>query len=757
MYFKNRIGILILLIFFMVSGYLSASTAKASELGASARFTNVHEASESNQIFSITPDFRLVAENQYLALYLNEASLAIRIENKQTGYIWSSDITDFGEDTVNETWRAFIQSGITIEVGAASGWRIEPRVTEESFLLSGRSTAQIRDIEDGFEAAVVFGTSGIGLTFSVILTENFLDIRLNADSITETETNKLISVQLFPFLGAARYGSQQGYFVIPDGDGALINFARRHQNVNTSYSSRFYGADFGVTPLGSGSGMMLGAAMGRGFLAFPMYGVVHGVRDNAFYAEILNGAMYAELSMYPAGVRTNFYFITMRYLFRQHFSHVVSADHNVTLFTPELFMFDIKERLHFLSGDEADYSGIAGHYRNQLIERGHLVAQNESRESIPLSLEVIASATNQGIFRNHAVIMTTLEDVKEMVADLNSAGVENIHVSYMFAFQTTLTGSERGRHRLLRGLGGQSGLEELLDSFQGTNNSFAFLMSYDDIASRFAGVDLREDVIRRINRQYAIFTNRFGAVRFRDYILNARGVQKVMAADVAQFREMGLTAISTLISTGASSYNEETITREQSFAMKTEALRAAKEAGMNLYIDWPSMIPVYFFPYLTGVRHVPMRTSLYTYVTDTIPFTPLVLRGSIDMFTNNLNTSGNPEEEMLRMIEWGIYPQFVVSEQPNSRMMYSNRTMFVSSRYTDWRERIIDTYTKVNSALAAVTGVDMIRHEAKADGVKASHYANGVTIYVNYTRQDFVTDSGVIVPARGYRVHQGTD
>ena len=58
----------------------------------------------------------------------------------------------------------------------------------------------------------------------------------------------------------------------------------------------------------------------------------------------------------------------------------------------------------------------------------------------------------------------------------------------------------------------------------------------------------------------------------------------------------------------------------------------------------------------------------------------------------------------------------------------------------------------MNGALSKVKGTAITRHDVIAEGVYRTTYDNGRQIYVNYNGENYVTETGLTVPAEGYMV-----
>ena len=708
----------------------------------SARFCAVYEDSDSVATHAVTPAFSLVAENAHLALWLNEASLAIRLVNKETAYVWSSDIDDFGDQAINDRWMNYIKSGITIEYVAFRNGSMESRASSESFLANSASSATVTLLPDGFAAEIFFGESGISFTYSVVVEDESIIVAMDSQSVRETADSKLVSVEFYPFLGAVLHGSQNGYFLIPDGGGALVNFTNVYANVAAHYQKRYLGPDVAIGE---------DEEQGAGVLTFPVYGIAHGVRSDALLVEVRDAYYYAELVMYPAGVLTNYYFISNRYLFRQQYNHIIAGDRQTTVFMPEMSHFTINERITLLSGDRADYAGMAAAYRAGIgVPDAH---GNGLSEGIPLSLHVLAAGTGSGLLRNNDIIMTTIAQAREMTEDLQENGVRHIQLIYQSPFAREKTGSERGRYTLRAGLGNPAELSDLAAALKAGGHRLILPAGGENVYSRTAGLDMREDVIRQLNKSYLVSSQRLGAVRYQWYELNASGFAKVLAQDAERFAGMGVDSLGINMHGAQSSFNNKrSISRNEAAALITEALWAARGEGMDLLLDYNSFLPTETLATAQALMWFQPETSLYPYITDTVPFVPLVLRGQMDLFSTWLNNTGAPEEMTLRLIEWGIYPQFVITHRESEALMYATQwANVVSSCYADWKERILDSYHMINGALTPVYGQAMTDHRMLAPGVARSGYENGVSIYVNFTHQRY-TDGSVSVDPMAYEV-----
>ncbi len=178
----------------------------------------------------------------------------------------------------------------------------------------------------------------------------------------------------------------------------------------------------------------------------------------------------------------------------------------------------------------------------------------------------------------------------------------------------------------------------------------------------------------------------------------------------------------------------------------TENIKTAKQ---ELIFDAENL---YMLKYASKLIDIPVSSSQYVYETDSVPFLQMVLRGSIDYYAPYSNLGFYSDASVLKMIEYGAYPSFMVMEADNFSLSETPLENHFSLCFADWKTKIQDVYSQVNDALAGVKGAAIISHSVEAEGVYCTSYDNGVKIFVNYNNEDYVTEEGVKISAGSYAV-----
>ena len=74
-----------------------------------------------------------------------------------------------------------------------------------------------------------------------------------------------------------------------------------------------------------------------------------------------------------------------------------------------------------------------------------------------------------------------------------------------------------------------------------------------------------------------------------------------------------------------------------------------------------------------------MFTSQYLIQTDTVPFLQIVLSGSMEVYATYANFSFYTETDILRMIDYNVYPSFILTHDPSYELISTNSSNFYST------------------------------------------------------------------------------
>lgn len=181
-----------------------------------------------------------------------------------------------------------------------------------------------------------------------------------ADIQEQSSAVKLTTISPLPNFGAGREG-EEGYFLLPDGSGALVSF----EQSSTGFSGRVYGEDLAIvskTKTAPDTRVML-----------PVFGARLG--DQAMLAIITEGDARARVQATMASTKSPYCTVGATFIYRESILVDVSQK---TFETTQVNMFEeapcgLEEfAVEYRPVEQADYVGMANAYRSYLLqEKGH--------------------------------------------------------------------------------------------------------------------------------------------------------------------------------------------------------------------------------------------------------------------------------------------------------------------------------------------------------------------------------------------------
>ena len=677
----------------------------------------------------IPETYELMGENANYQLYANRASLAFKIVDRRSGYIWHSNLDEkIDGDRLNKTWTAFASSGISID------YLDEKTASERLSITNSEPVIQFNPTGQGFEATITFPDPSISLLLRVMLEDAGVSVEIPFDSIQEADpAYKLGQVYVYPFLGYTRDAVTPGYMFIPDGSGSLIRFAETTKATNMYYG-RYYGADLGMLVE-----LPYDRAVNRAMhISVPVYGMVHGEKENGYIAIVEKGASYGEIQAHPAGIITNFNFIYNMFIYNQsYFQATNRSGAGVTTLQQKTNAFDIKIHYRFLTGEDSDYVGMARSYQQYLVERGQLKKIADEGDDIGIKLEFLGGEKEKVLFWWRLIPMTTVE---QMAAILDALEIKNPDVVY-YGWQPLGASSMPPKSlKIDGGLGSLEQLRELVEKVQSEGGNFSLYLNPQAALYQESGYSPRYDLAMAITNVNMIGYNRHTV----NYYLNYEAVSQRFSnlnADVTSQLNAGL-ALDGIGSTLYSDFKAGNfLNREQAIA-RYRSLMEANPGRKAFYTPND-----YMFGLMDAYYDMPLSNNGYIYTSEAVPFLQIVLSGYVPYYGPAMNFSSDPQTDLLRHVEYGVYPSFFLTQEVTGRIINTRSSWLYTSSYQQWGSEINQTYQWLNALLGPFKGQSIIAREMLADGVAAVTYENGKQILVNYTDQPF-NAGGTVVNAK---------
>ncbi|MGB4661876.1 MAG: DUF5696 domain-containing protein, partial [Mobilitalea sp.] len=363
----------------------------------------------------------LVAESENYELYLDGPTLSITLKNKTTGKVLESAIKE-DDGKSNKQWSGFIKSGIVLNIIDGKNDQVQ------ADLVNNAHEITIEEVENGFLAYVTFVDFGFSFEMTVTLVDDELIVEIPDNKVIESiEKYRIGAINVFPFLGYTYLGEQDGYMLIPDGNGALIYLNDKEGRLSGGFSRMIYGEDAGFKDAETVSLLwdQLQTVNESENLLAPIFGMVHTEDQIGFLGIIEEGAQRASIEAYPNGVTIDYNRIYPKFLLRKVYKQPTSESSSGTteMIEKDRSHNDIKIRYCLVSGSDANYTGLAIKYRNYLLDSGEIAVKDNSYNT---RLEFLGVEKEEWLIFKKDVVMTTVSDIRDILADLKAEGITEV-------------------------------------------------------------------------------------------------------------------------------------------------------------------------------------------------------------------------------------------------------------------------------------------------------------------------------------------
>lgn len=712
----------------------------------SVRHTQVEDYKKVSQTLK-TSGYKKMLEDESIALYIKEKNASYRIVDKKSGYIWGG-LSEEKPDDMNKTWSDIGNSVVLLEV-------IDKKGKEKSTGI-GKAKTKYEVNGNTLTAKVDYKEYELKFEYTLTLVDGKLEFEFDTSKIEETGKTVLQSVSPFPFLGSTRGNEVPGYMFIPDGVGALVRFDAPTQYL-VGFEKRIYGKDYAIDNLQQIND--LGASRPNDFLVgeeqiyMPVYGVVHGVDQNGFVGYVTEGQEYMSIMATPAGVKTNYNWLTTKMIIRQKYLRPTSRNGaGVQVPQKDPNQFKAKIAYEFLQKDEANYVGMAKAYRTYLEECGVLVKEERLDENIPLQLDFIMSDVKKGFLKNTTEGITKIKEVKDVVTNLSDKGIDNLTVVLKGWQKGGLNGHQLDETKVERKIGSEKELNELNNQLKQLDGRLFYYENPLEVTEKQA--DLRKEIGHTLSQTIIQLDLENNTLLYpmRYYTKSPYAIEnmnsKLNYYTKSPLENIAIDGMSYLLY--ADLQREKEVQRSQIMQEYVELMgRYDQELTVGMYTP-----NEYLLPYCSEYFNMPLNNSQYQFESDTVPFMPIILKGSIDYYAPYGNEGFYSQYDLLKMIEYGTYPSFILTGKPNYELANTASNQLFSTYYEEWEQHILDAYGFINEALRQVEGKKVVDREVLAEGIVKVTYEEGVSIYVNYT-QDIYQEGTIKVTGQSYFVEGG--
>ena len=388
---------------------------------------------------------------------------------------------------------------------------------------------------------------------------------------------------------------------------------------------------------------------------------------------------------------------------------------------------------------DASWFGMAVAYRDYLTGKGIIskLTSEELTSDIPLYIETFgAIETTEKILSIPVTVMaplTTFEDIDTIYKELSAKGMKNINFKLTGYANGGMWYTIPGNLKFEQAVGGDEGFQALLDKANKVNKNEDenygifpdFDFAYVKDTNIFSGYSAYSHNAKTIDDRYASrkewsatqqkYVNYFEMVVSPAYFAEFYEKLKANYAD-AYTGEIGI-SVSTLGNSLNSDFDEdEPYNREDSKQHTIDAFKHFDTTYGEVMTDGGNS---YTWKYVDHMLGVALDSSRYNFASYSVPFVGVVLHGSIRFAGEPLNMEGDLQYAMLKAIENGASPYFVLSYQ-NTQVLKEDPQLskYYSIRYDIWRDDISNNYAILNDVLSDVQDKYIVGHEFLSNGIR---------------------------------------
>ncbi len=628
----------------------------------------------------------------------------------------------------------------------------------------------------------------LALEYTINPTDGALDIRLPSNGILYDETLfELEYISTLNYLGAGKmdtmtygdyaldnginYGGDaheemlyDGYVFYPDGSGALFEYSDLYtdtKKTSIAWSGKVYGQDYAYYTV---------SGQHQEPVRLPVYGVIntddiaevpmldadgnqlYDERERKLYdlvpvrsgflAVLEEGDALTSLSVSFGAARHNYASVYPTYYPRPKDTYdladsiSVSGNTEWTVVADRKYTGSYRTRIELLSSNEASWVGMATKYREYLKSNGTLTPLANTASQIPLYLEAFgAIETTKQILSFPVTVkvpLTTFDDVGAIYDDLKNSGITNVNFKLTGFANGGMSAAYPAKVKWEKAVGGKSGFRDLIEKAEdegfGVYPEFDFLYLSNDGSG--GGVSLKKIGARTVDNRYCSkqiydavyqeFTSFFDMCVATNVI--GTYYQK-LEKKLSKYEDDGAfgLSLSTLGSDLNSNFDEDNpINREQA-KEDVEQLLANVTESYSVMLSGGNR---YAINYADHILEMPLDSSKYRYASASVPFMAMVLHGYVNYAGSALNMSGDSEYNLLKSIENGAYPYFLLSyNTENTMLLKKDETLskYYSIRYDIWRWKdpdagtgdgtVIEQYNTLNRALADLQTAEIVDHQ----------------------------------------------
>lgn len=443
-----------------------------------------------------------------------------------------------------------------------------------------------------------------------------------------------------------------------------------------------------------------------------------------------------------------------------------SGDAQWTINSDRRYTGDYTFRVFPISGEGIDYTDMAAEVRNFLEKSGVLTKldpEKEASDDVPLYIENFGTIKTQekivGFPVKLQTPLTTFEQTKDMIDELQAEGVSNINVKLTGWYNGGMEHTAPAKIKVPSSIGGNKGLVELVSyaKEKGVEIYPDLDFTYVSEFGSFDGLSTKNDTAKTMDDRSAV--HRVYNALYQGFESDKKAIISPVAMlefyenIEKKFSKFGTNAIS-LASIGSdlnSDFNEDyALNRDECMKMIDKFLSEVEADNEKIMVDSGN---AYTLKYADHILNVPLDSSMNINTSMSVPFMGMVLHGYTEFTGPAINLDGDFDYSVLKAIENGAGLYFLVSKDNTAELKaFPEFSKYYAIRYDNWKPDIIETYKNFNESMKKVKYATISEHEYIGTRIVRVAYDNGVEFILNYNTHEAVLEDGTTVDAMGFAV-----
>lgn len=593
------------------------------------------------------------------------------------------------------------------------------------------------------------------VVLEVRLTFNGIDVSVPTQVIQEPENFSITSISVLPYLGGEKIHTN-GYMFVPDGSGALIDFDS-FKTEDYIYNKQVYNND-----LLSYTGFSNYYSYSEE-ITMPVFGVANLDEEKAVIGIIESGGeianIYASSSKYLNHKYNRVYSKFSPYIIDSIGLYGTYDTNKVRIQSEKMVQLEYKVKYIFLTGDKANYYGMAKQYQKYLIEKYDL--DKIYQDNAKINLEIVGSVSILdnivGIPYQRDYALTTYSQIKTISEDMLESNI-NFDLIISGWMNNGLNQTSASKLNLISSMKDDVSFKQLNTYFYENNINVTYAANILKVYGNNKNGFIRNSHSTRVMDnsvykfyKYSLASNEFDTSTEEFYYLSPKYIQSIsniLNNKISDYEISNITLNDLGLLYTADYHKSNFIDPIKSRKMVIEGLNILNKNHLTLRNPFDYALKN--SDYIIDINY---ESSNYYIFSNTIPFKQLVYNDLINYSLGNSNngTASFSEITYLKALETGADLKYLLTFNDTSYLAKTEYNYLNATYYQNWKDEIISYYERLNEFVQTIGSRIIIKHEILQNCVYKVTYQTNKEVIFNYNSYPVIID-GIEIPKIGMKV-----